>query len=187
MRVIYVRKNLVYDPTSGGKYSYYEGYCRVTEGTEDPGILPLQELISLDNARRVFCSPAKRARESVGGKYEVMGDLGEVKFMLSKLVSKMEYNLSGSVVVRQKFLEMFIRDTLGEQRTEIKRRVCSLMSRLGKLPRGRYLLISHSFLMKILEAYIFHKDLFENPGKLSGYLNPKIRTYNFGEGFEFEI
>jgi broad specificity phosphatase PhoE len=186
MKFIIVRKTLKYDPTCGGKFDQYGGHCRITERVEDPGVLPGQTPMGDNSIKKVFCSPALRAKESVESKM-VLEELDEVGFALRKMVTRREFEKYGSVIVRQRFLDGFVKDTLSEKRKEIKFRMDTLINKIRKLPAGRYLLISHSFFMKILEVYLQEKDLFEKPEKLSGYLNPRIRTYNFGEGFEFEI
>jgi len=187
MKKIFVRKTLRYDPTCGGKYSRYQGYCLITQGVLDPEIIPGQKLINRLNYEKVFCSPALRARESVDCTYENVSELFEVNFNLRKVVSESEYIKFGSCLVSKRFLGMFIRDDLGERRSEIKKRIDKLINIIRRLPEEKCLLVSHSFFMKIFESYLNNKNLFENPEKLSDYLNPQNRTYNFGEGFEFEI
>jgi hypothetical protein len=186
MKKIIVRKTLKYDPTLGGTYSKYDGYCLITGRIADPGIVVGQKLICENNVKKIFCAPDTRSRESVKNGV-VVAELREVKFDLKKLVSEGEYEKFGSELVRLRFLEMFVKDELVENRKEIKQRIDSLINQIMKLSDGKYLVVSHSFFMKILEAYLQEKDVFEKPEKLSGYLNPQQRTYNFGEGFEFEI
>ena len=187
MKTIVVRKTLGYDPTMKGKYSRYEGYCLITRGELDPHIVPGQKKIEVGGYREICCSCAKRAGESVGGKYTVRADLNEVKFNLEKMVSKSEFKICGSNVVRKRFLEYFEADRLDESLADIKLRIDRMLNRLKKKPEGQYLLVSHSFLMKILEAYVRNKNIFLRPEEMRYYLNSTQRTYNFGEGFDFEL
>ena len=68
MKKIIVRKTLEYDPTGGGRFDRYEGFCRIVLGLEDPGILPGQNKLK-GGVGLVLCSTRRRAKESaVGGK-----------------------------------------------------------------------------------------------------------------------
>ena len=186
MKRIKVRKTLGYDPTCGGRFSRYEGYDRIALGLEDPGILAGQKKLVTGDVR-VLCSPRKRARDSVmGGKVETTHLLDEVMFDLSELVGEEEYVRCGSNLVRRRFVKAFENDELGEKRVEVKTRMERLLRRLKKEP-GEVLLVSHSFFMKILEIYLSHKKLFERPKILREYFNTDKKTYNFGEGFDFEL
>lgn len=187
MKTITVLKTLRYDPTDGGQHSVYGGYCLITEGRYDPEMIKDQRSIDINQFDKVFSSSAKRAKESVCGATEILTELNEVSFCLRKIVSKQEYEKYGSEIVRRRFLESFVKDILDEKRNQIEKRLSKLITIIRKLPDGKYLIVSHSFIMKIFEAYLHENDLFSNPGKLSCYLNPLNRTYNFGEGFEFVL
>lgn len=185
MKKVKVRKTLEYDPTCGGRLGRYEGFCRIVLGLEDPGILPGQNKLKKKTGL-VLCSTKGRAKESVaGGKSTSL--LDEVRFDLSKMVTSEEYEQYGSNLVRTRFVEAFEKDELKEKRKEIKARVEGVLKLLKSVPEEKILLVSHSFFMKVLEVYLLHRDLFEKPQLLKECFNTDKKTYNFGEGFDFEI
>jgi|SRR3989344_8656224 len=140
---------------------------------------------------RIFASDLRRGKETArlyrSSGIEFLPELREVKFSLKNLMTKKEYEVHGSDLVRQRFVEAYVDNDLAEKRQNIKDRVVSVLKRLKRLPEGEYLLVSHSFFMKILEIYISKGDVFKKTDLLKKYLNPLKKTYNFQEGFEFEI
>ena len=191
MKKIFVRKVFPYDPTLNNRYSKYEGYLKIGRQTIDPGIINSRIIDSSNVIDRVYCSPRKRAIESAsltGKEIIVLKELNEIVFDLSNLVSEEEYIKLGSNLVRERFINSFVDDTLMESRSEIKKRVESLIQKIKKLSDREYLFISHSFFMKILETYLKTDDrLFEKPRLLEKYFDYKKKTYNFREGFEFNL
>jgi len=193
MKNIFVRKIFPYDPTNGGQFSKYQGYELITTRQLDVGIS--QEIrITLPGtiASPILASNLKRGQETgevinrqLGITVQVTGLLAEVGFSIKSLLTEQEYQQSGSSLVRQRFLKCFIADTLAERRQSIKQRMDKLMSRLNKLPDGSYLIISHSFFMKLLQFYISHDDLFDRPELLKEDFVTDKKTFNFGEGFKF--
>lgn len=196
MKKLIFRKIFPYNPTFGGKYSVYQGYCLITLQTKSPGIEEELEIKILDKLENIiFSSPLKRAREtsrSIAKKYKsqkiiVLEELKEVMFDLKSLLTEEEYLKEGSNLVRKRFIESFIKDQLVEKRAEIKSRVDSARDILSKYPVGNYLLISHSFFMKILQIYLKNNKLFDHPEILSKEFDYKLKTFEFGEGFEFDL
>lgn len=191
MKKIFVRKIFPYDPTLNGKCSKYEGYCLICLRRGNPDISKDLKIQIPKRINKVYCSNLKRGIEtakSMSKEYKETSLLNEVLFDLSKLVTKEEFEKYGSDKVRLKFIEHFIQDRLLEKKSTIKSRILRLLSKLNKLPDGGYLLISHSFLMKILEVYIKTEGkLFASPRLLRKYFDYRKKTYNFGEGFEFNL
>ncbi len=196
MKNITVLKIFPYDPTFHQKYDRYDGYALSTLQFEAPQVTEdLQLHFRKDFNQPIICSNLLRSKQTAQkiadrlGSYNIesLKTINEVKFDLNKLLSKKEFNKSGSNLVRKRFINCFIEDNLTEKRENIKKRIHSLLSYLETLPDGNYLVISHSFFMKILETYLTHKNLFEKPEILKQTLNYHNKTYNFGEGFSFTL
>jgi hypothetical protein len=194
MKKIQFKKIYKYDPTFEGKYSKYQGYKLITLQKNSPGILPGDHEAQSVRFKKVFTSSLLRGAES--GKYisnkininhEKTKDLNEIKFDLEKLLSEEEFNNMGSNLVRQRFIESFIKDSLNESRKNIKTRILRLLKRINGLENGYHLFICHSFFMKIFQIYLMDNSLFENPKIVHKYFDPTKKTFEFGEGFEFII
>jgi broad specificity phosphatase PhoE len=196
MKLLYIKKIFPYDPTYGEKYTKYEGYSFITRQKLSPGISSSLELSlpSKINAP-VYCSTLNRAvmtAKIISKKHEInkvqkLSELNEVLFDLKSLLTNGEYEKYGSDLVRQRFTEAFIKNELLESRQSIKARMVRLLSKLEKLPDGNYLLMSHSFFMKLLQIFLKHNDLFDNPKLLEDNFDYRKKTFNFGEGFNFTL
>ena len=195
MSTFYFRKTLEYDPTFNNKYDKYDGYTRIALQNVEPKIIPHQTHkldIPKDISMPVFSSPHKRARQTAKKYFqvkdiEILEDLREIRFDMHTLLSKKEYQSKKSNFVRKRFIEAFISDELEESRDNIKTRLDFVINKLKKLEPANYLVISHSFFLKILECYLVEKDLFKNPMLFKKYFDPKCRTYDFGSGFDAVI
>jgi len=191
MSKILVRKTLKYDPTFGGRFDAYTGYCVITSGEAEVGIEPGQYLRLPETISSVLHSPLLRAKETAqtsgAENLEQVKDLAEVRFELSKLLSREEYLQYGSNLVRERFLNAFEADLLAESRDELHDRVKRVVRLFKSKPDGVYAAVSHSFFMKILQGFFVSGDMFEKPLLLRRYLNPAEKTYNFGEGFDLVL
>lgn len=195
MKKFYVRKIFEYDPTFGGKYSRYEGYRSITLKKSDPGIIVKRQNILPLEIVKIFHSTQKRATETalVFSKVCQVNDLialkelEEVRFDLGELVDEKEFNNYGSNLVRERFIDAFIKEDSIEKRTDIKKRLECLLEKFNEAEEGNYLLISHSFTMKILQVYLAEASLFGSPEILKIYFNPLKKTFEFGSGFEFNL
>jgi len=195
MKRIYVRKVFPYNPTFNGRFSKYEGYHLIGLQERVVGInstinVSLSEKIS----NPIYYSPLRRAEETalflknaLGLQIEQVEFIKEIKFSLKNLLTDDEYNLYGSKLVRERFAKSFIKDELTEKRSDIRERINKLIEFLRILPEGKYLLISHSFFMKVLQSYIKEKNLFENPQILNKHFNFNKKTFKNGKGFEFNV
>ncbi|RJR28212.1 hypothetical protein C4564_05930 [Candidatus Microgenomates bacterium] len=193
--MIYFRKILEYDPTFEGKYDEYDGYSKITLQKLDPEIIVNQHYkldLPKNVSQPIFCSPLTRAKQTAQKHFkldgiEVLEDLQEIKFDMHKLLSKQEYKIEKSNLVRKRFIEAFINDELSESSQTIQRRLDSVLSKVSHLEPGNYLVISHSFFLKILQCYLAEKDLFKKPALLKVRFNPNKKTFDFGSGFELEL
>ncbi|QQS39195.1 histidine phosphatase family protein [Candidatus Woesebacteria bacterium] len=194
MKNIFVRKIFPYDPTVNGKYSRYEGYCKITLREEDPGIIFENELKTPENISIIFCSELKRAIESANAYYgnnleiERLSELNEILFELPLLVGRRDFEKYGSIIVRERFFKLLIEDRLNEKQADIKSRIINTIDKLNKLPEGNYLLISHSFYMKLFELYLKYGNFnfFQN-NDFENIINFENKLYEFGEGFDFRL
>ena len=166
------------------KYNYY---CKSTSGQVDPDVdypISYRDKYTEGEHSVIASSPLLRAQSSAGylsKKIIVIDELREVKFELSKLVTKREYMRFGSDIVRERFVQAFIEDKLGEKRKNIMRRIETLKKRLQG---NDVVAVSHSFVMKIAQAHHEGCDLVKCPEQLLNYINPDQRTFSYGEGFE---
>jgi len=190
MKKIVMRKTAKYDPLIPG-FSRYGSYDLITRQKYQPGIVR-EDKMAEGIYDGIFASDMRRGVETAGLYHSakpalLLPDLREVKFSLKDLLTEEEYDSGGSNLVRQRFAERFMDDRLSENRRSIRERILALLKRLTRLQGGTYLGISHSFFMKILDIYVKDGDLFKHPTLLAKYFNTQKKTYNFQEGFEFEL
>lgn len=196
MKKIFIRKVFPYEPTFNGKYSRYQGYCLSALQKESPSIkTECSIMIEGIVQSPIYCSSLKRGQETAACFGKKMGvtkifqtpHLNEVLFDLKNLVSEEEYRSLGSNLVRKQFIQAFIEDRLLESRSNLEKRINFLFEDLNKLKGGNYLLISHSFFMKILQVYLKDGQLFNHPEILKVNFDYQQKTFEFGEGFEFNL
>lgn len=184
---IYFRKTLKYNPIRGD-LSKYESYEAVTRQVRSPDILDSD---SPEHFNLItYCSSLKRCRHTAkimsSGKIIPLSDLKEIKFSLHSMVTNDEFEKYGSSLVRKKFIESFVNDSLIEKREDIQNRIDRVIKLLTS-DNSDKLVISHSFTMKIFEAYLKNKELFNHPKLLRKYFDPSKKTFENGEGFEFDV
>ncbi len=181
---IYFRKTFKYDPCHSG-LSKYDSYEFVTRQTYSPGIIEFDTKEKFE--LRTFCSSLKRCVQTAdlisSGKITELDELKEIKFSLHALVSKEEFEKHDAVLVRERFIQSFINDSLLEKRQDIQKRLDQVIDMISEDTNDK-LVVSHSFTMKMFEAY-FQKNLniFKFPNLISKVIFPETKTYEFGEGF----
>lgn len=201
-RKVYILKTGPYNPTEGG-LSRYDGFERITTQDYSPHLSDPNyvwknvELDKISNANLIFCSQALRTQETAGTiksllqrqvKIEITPCLNEVKFSLKALLSEAEYKREGSTLVRKRFIEDFINDTLLEKKAQISERIKGVLALLKTQPiEQKIVCVSHSFFMKILHTHVLEDRLFENPKLLYKYFDFTKRTFECCEGFELKI
>lgn len=196
MKKIIVSKTLAYDPTFGGQYSRFDGYSLITLQQKSPKISSMTLLKTPKvKVNAIFCSPLRRGVQTAEifgqvlnqGNIIEVEELKEVLFDLKSLVSENEFKEKGSTLVRQRFIDAFIQDQLLESRTRLKERAESLLQRIANLDGRTYLLISHSFFMKLLQIYLKNNNLFDQPELLQKYFDVTKKTFDHGDGFSFYV
>ncbi len=171
----------------------YQYYCRSSTQQADPDVeLPISYVSQyhLGQYQSIYSSPLRRAISSakyLSSDVVVKGELREVRFDLAKLVTPGEYIKYGSSLVRDRFVQAFIQDKLMEPRKEIIDRVKILMAYLRQSKSIDTICVSHSFLMKIIEAYIARVDLLHDPTRLAEFITPMTKTYPYGGGFIIRV
>lgn len=194
-----VRKIARYDPTMGGKYTKYDGYCLSTKFAIDPPLVEgayeeVYEAVRTLRANIVLHSVLLRGRQTAeyisktrGVNSMKLPDLNEIPFSLAQLVTEDEYTQFGSNLVRARFIRAFEDDSLLEKRNDIQDRVKRIYDFLRELDEPSVALVSHSFFMKILEAIVKNVPIFEEPSRLSEVINLGQRTYPYATGFDFTL
>lgn len=185
---IYFRKTFKYDPCHSG-LPKYESYEAVTRQIYSPEIIPpmTHESFNLPT----FCSSLTRCVQTAkiisSGKITELDELREIKFSLHDMVSKEEFERYGSSLVRERFIRGFMNDSLLERKESMRKRVCKAIKLISQDNNDK-LVVSHSFTMKIFEAYLKEGlDIFKNPDLISKVIFPETETYGFGKGFEVGI
>jgi hypothetical protein len=133
----------------------------------------------------IYCSTQLRALQSI--KVEptqklIKTDLlREIPFDLSRFCGRREYGIEKSSIVRKKFRENFILDSLPVTRERI---FSELRQLLFQAEGEEATFISHSFRLKILQAVVATKgELVSNPQLLEKYLHDDQKTFEFGQSF----
>lgn len=194
----YIRKIFRYDPTLGGVYSKYYGYCLSTEESLDPPMLPGEAPVHEHTPAHVdiiVTSPLLRATESAFvwrsgflNKPEIMvlAEIAELRIDLAEMLTEEEFQDHGSTLVRKRFVDGFIDDTLPIKRDAIIKRIETAQSILHRFEH--VLVISHSFFMKVWQCYQYtNGKVTTKPELLAQYINPDIKTFEFGAGFDIII
>lgn len=165
-------------------FDYYRklGLQQIDPPTLEPGKLSIPSGV-------VFHSTLRRAVECLtpnhGAVYVPTTSLNEIRFDLETMGSREEWKKYGSFLVRKKFKEQLIDDKLPEKRSVVLYDVKSvLLQYLNDYPERDAFFISHSFRMKIFEAFIRTKGQLEfSPEMINDYVGDDVNTYKFGGGF----
>lgn len=187
-----------YSPTNIFIRNKYDAYCRISTHTYSPslsfsGIFQTFKtgfrLRSRFNIEQIFSSPLPRAHQTAKiaslsylpnqPPIYISSDLSEIPFNMASLLTKKEFQSSGSALVRQRFIDSFIADRLLLPRFAIQ----SSIDRVLKICRTKsnILFVSHSFFLKLLTIYLDCPDIFLCPRLLKNYFDPRVRTFNFNQ------
>ncbi len=182
-------KILAYErpPRKEASFSFYRnlGLQKVDPPTLHPGGLVI-------TTAAVIYSTNRRAQECISFANSVArvptATLREVPFDLQKLCNNDTWQSEGSIAVRRGFLAAFVHDKLPVKRKTIFRETKYLLSLAADLSKtSDVTIVSHSFRMKILEAFVDTRgDLERSPARLGSYLREDQKTFAFGTGFRVE-
>lgn len=189
MKKIYFRKTTEYylarDKNEQDRYDFLS---KLTMQEVDP--MPLHKFKNLQKSAVILCSPLNRVYSSLplNANVEVENSLREVVFDLRKFCTLEEFSNKSSIIVREKFKEYFIQDILPEKRAALFGDIKLLLEKLQKLTVTEIMIISHSFKLKLIEAYIKTNGAIESsPELIHQYILTNEKTYGFEEGFDIEI
>ncbi len=185
--MITILKIAAYD-TGKSHPDRYAYACQLLNQQLDP---PSQQphTLTLQNPSSIFCSTLLRAQQSIPEQYQhsitYTTALNEVPFELAEFVNAEEFATEGSNAVRAAFVEAFLQDTLNLSRAHLKTQTITLLQKLTSLPSTDHsYAISHSFRMKILQAFILSNGtLFEHPELIKTFLPMDHKTFAFNTGF----
>lgn len=171
----------------------YQFYCMSSTQQDDPDVdvpISYQSTYKQNSYELIYSSPMRRALSSakyLGKRVIVLEQLAEIRFDLKKLVTQEEYLEYGSRLVRERFVEAFIHDDLLESRNQVITRVNKLTRYLYKVGENEVVCVSHSFIMKVVEARLKGLNLLRFPELIARFLNFNQRTYEFGGGFIINV
>ncbi len=135
----------------------------------------------------VFHSPLRRVSDTLARhqKNTCRDYLREIPFDLKQLCTKKEWETNGSVIVRKRFKEAFIKDSLPITRRMVFAQIRAMLKECARiLSPSRTAVLSHSFRIKLIEAYIKTQGtIVEHPDRIHAYLLDTETTYPFGGGF----
>jgi len=171
-------------PETGDAFTYLD--C-VTTQRIDPSSLHPGELHL--NAPIVFHSPLQRVTDCLAAddrqKRVVLQELREIHFSLQSLCSYEEWKKERSIIVRRRFKEAFIADTLLLSRATIEQEVQNVLRLVGS--HAEAVVVSHSFRLKLIEATIKTRgEIFRDPKLIHEWIRDDHKTYDWGEGFEVD-
>lgn len=164
------------------EYSADLGMQRIDPDTMEPGKL-------ISKTPTILHSTLKRATDCIAhihGTFYIPEDsLREIKFDLRTMCAREEFDSKRSVAVRRRFIEFFLEDRLPISRIatidEVEKtlKLCLEFSDVA--------VISHSFRLKVIEAFIMTGGkIKEDPSLIRNYIHEDRKTFEFGRGFEVD-
>lgn len=159
--------------------------CKILSQETNPQSLHPKELDPKTDL--IYYSPLKRSVECIdrkpGKTYTTMSQLQEIPFNITLKISQKDFEDLGSQAVRTAFVELFLEDRLSISRARLFSEIKSML-KIFKTKPNDISAVSHSFRMKIIEAYIATQGSIEtNPKLIHHYIFPDSKTYEFGTGF----
>jgi len=137
----------------------------------------------------IFYSPLKRVADTIKNRTRAIKkeSLREIVFDMKAMCSKEEYQEYKSVIVRKRFKEFFIKDKLPVKREVIFNEIEALLKESRFSGKKDIAVVSHSFRLKIIEAFIKTKgEVRHKPELIHKYIFDNEKTYPFGGGFSID-
>lgn len=183
---IKIIKILKYDLKTTSRGKIYDYLCSITSQEINPTTLEknamkLKEPVILSSSlnRAVDCIQRKDTL--------ILNLLNEIPFELSQLCTQEEWFNQGSLIVRKRFKEAFINDTLLIKRHLIFEQIEDLINICKKLD-SEIAVVSHSFRIKLIEAYIKTKGkIKDEPDLIEGFIFDNQKTLDFGCSIILEL
>ncbi len=168
----------------------FEYISKVLNQTHDPSSLEPKSLKCVESI--ILHSPLKRCLEcmdySTSAQAIEMSELREIPFDIKGKITEEEWEEKRSDAVREAFVNSFIEDTLMISRKDLKAEIEKVLSMCKKMAKTKNIeVISHSFRLKVIEAYIkTNGRVFNNVQLIREFVPLKQKTYEFGEGFDIK-
>ena len=174
-------------PKIGDHFSYV---CGVLNQTIDPPTVCPKAIKT--STQVVFYSPLRRSSECLyradNQSYFVSNNLKEIPFALNRFITEDDWKKEGSALVRRSFKEAFKTDRLDIKRDKLFEEIQSFLSLCKSLGEKEITAVSHSFRLKIFEAFLSTKSkIVSSPNLIENYIFDGDRTYDFGGGFEIVL
>lgn len=142
----------------------------------------------------IYHSNLKRSTQCIkkikNKKYISTKFLDEIPFKLDKYCDDSRYKEEGNKAVRKIFKRLFVEDKLMIKRKQIFSQIDKLFLDIKNKYRSEKIItvVSHSFRLKCIEAYLkTNRKILENPKLTGEYIKNNQKTFNFGEGFNFDV
>lgn len=180
--------------------SLYQSFNSVATGTIDVDVSDgaaeyfnqhLGEMVK--GVQKVYCSPrlsSRRTAKLSGLSPVVLTELKEVSYSMSDFISEQEFFIDDRPQVdtaRQLFVKALVQDKLSEKYGEIMSRTQRVLNLLKQENAEKVLIISHGFILKIIEAVIRDPLVASQPELLLKYFDGKHETFGFCQGFVAQI
>jgi hypothetical protein len=186
---IYFLKTNSYDLRKD-KADRYVYLCNVGLQKIDP--LPLNPNTLVIPTKYVVYSMLKRVSESLKHNQKQIYIpnclLNEMIFDINSMCSEEEFNKLGSCLIRKRFCELFIKDALPQKRLALFNQIKQFLNEVSKIKCEEITVISHSFKLKLFEAYLKTNGQIElQPELITNFIKYNEKTFEFNEGFEYVI
>ena len=164
----------------------YDYLCDLTSQRLNPSSLEKKQMKLIENV--ILCSNLNRAVDCIERDDNTpLNLLNEIPFELSVLCTRDEWINRGSSVVRERFKEAFINDALLIKRSLIFEQIEDLI-KICKTIDSEIAIVSHSFRIKLIEAYIKTQgEIKNNPELINQFIFDEIKTLDFGSSIILEI
>jgi hypothetical protein len=173
-------------PKQLSRAEVFQYICNVLVQTINPRNTTSQKIIIKKGI--LFSSPLRRAQECIQTESivtsQILPELREIPFDITKDCTKTEWEQKGSTLIRTLFKKLFIEDRLLVSRKKIFDEIRTVFAKCLTQRNQDITIISHSFRLKIIEAFIKTKgEVEKNPELIHQYIFDDKKTFGFGEGF----
>ncbi len=173
-------------PKQRSQAEVFQYICNVLIQTINPQSTASQKVIIKKGV--LFSSPLRRAQECIQTESvvinQILPELREIPFDITKDCTKTEWEQRGSALIRSLFKKLFIEDRLLISRQKIFDEIRTMLVKCLSQKNQDITIISHSFRLKIIEAFIKTKgEIEKNPELIHQYIFDDKKTFGFGEGF----
>jgi hypothetical protein len=189
-----------YDDTSLGR-DVYESFEKMARGGDKICLSSKASAIFTYKFPREFCgcslvmsAPERRCIQTaqmVGGKeIRILSELGEIGFSMPEIISRKDFFSGGKPQVdraRMMFVEKLIKGEIQEPLENIFLRIKRVLKILDGEKFEKAVLVSHSFLMKVMETFIRDLRIERQPELMKTYFSGKDKLYDYFGGFTISM